>query len=75
MGHLLRWRELAKSASELTEFELSEKRKKQLVDILDKLEKFATEIEKSWGKTIIGRAVILNIRDFVSKIRETRFVS
>ena len=74
MGHIIRWRELAKSASELTEFELSPKRKKQLADILDKLEKLATEIEKAWGKSIIARAVVLNIRDFVSKIKETRFV-
>jgi len=74
VGHIIRWRELIKSASELTEFELSAERKEQLAGILDKLEKLATEIEKAWGKSIIARAVVLNIRDFVSKIRETRFV-
>jgi len=74
MGHLLRWRELLKSASELTELELSPKRKKQLADILERLEKLAAEIEKGWGRSIIARAIVLNIRDFVSKIRETRFV-
>lgn len=74
MGHIIRWRELIKSASELTEVELSAKRKEQLAGILDKLEKLATEIEKAWGKSIIARAVVLNIRDFVSKIKETRFV-
>ena len=74
MGHLVRWRELIKSASELTEIELSPERKRQLTEILDKLEKLATEIEKVWGKSIIARAIALNIRDFVSKIKETRFV-
>lgn len=73
MGHLLRWRELLKSASELTELDLSPRRKKQLADILERLEKLAAEIEKGWGRSIIGRAIVLNIRDFVSKIRETRF--
>lgn len=74
MGHLLRWRELLKSASELTELDLSPKRKKQLADILEKLEGLAAEIEKTWARSIIARAIVLNIRDFVSKIRETRFV-
>lgn len=74
MGHIIRWRELIKSACELTEVDISAKRKKQLANILDSLEKLATEIEKAWGKSIIARAVVLNIRDFVSKIKETRFV-
>jgi len=74
MGHFIRWRELIKSASELTELEPSAERKKQLADILDKIEKLATEIEARWGKTILGRALVLNARDFVSKLKETRFV-
>ena len=31
MGHIIRWRELIKSASELTEVELSAKRKEDFV--------------------------------------------
>ena len=75
MGHLIRWRELLKSASELTDIEIPEERKKQLASILDKAEKLAEEIEKAWGKSIIARAIVLNIRDWVAKARETRFVS
>jgi hypothetical protein len=75
MGHLLRWRELLKSASELTEIELPPARKRQLADILDRLERLAAEIEKGWAKSIIARAIALNIRDFVSKIRETRYAT
>jgi len=64
-----------KSASELTDIEIPEERKKQLASILDKAEKLAEEIEKTWGKSIIARAIVLNIRDWVAKVRETRFVS
>jgi hypothetical protein len=79
MGHLLRWRELLKSASELTEFDISDKRKEQFSDALVKAEKVAEELKKiSEGKgllAILARAVYLNVMDFISKVRETRFVS
>lgn len=78
MGHFLRWRDLLKSASELTEFDISDKRKQQFSDALVKAEKVAEELKKiGEGKgmlAVIARAVYLNMMDFISKVRETRFV-
>ena len=79
MGHLLRWRELLTSACELTEFDISDKRKEQLSDALVKAEKVAEELKKiGEGKgllAVVAHAVYLNIMDFISKVRATRFVS
>jgi len=75
MVHLLRWRELLTAASELTEIDIPEKRKEQLASILDRAEKLAEEIEKTWGKSVIAMAIVFNIRDWVAKVRATRFVS
>jgi len=79
MGHLLKWRYLLISASELTKFDISETRKEQFSDALVRAEKVAEELKKiSEGKgllAVVAHAVYLNMMDWISKVRETRFVS
>ena len=78
MGHLLRFRESAKALSELTQLDISPMRKEQLTKALARVERIAEDLKAiAEGKgllAILARAVYLNAVDFVSKIRETRFV-
>ena len=78
MGHLIRIRELLKSVSDLTKLDISPMRKEQLTRALARAEKIADQLkEVAEGKglsAILARALYLNIVDYISKIRETRFV-
>ena len=78
MGHLIRFRESAIAVSELTKLDISPMRKKQLTRSLARAEKIADQLkEDAEGKglrAILARTLYLNIVDYISKIRETRFV-
>ncbi len=78
MGHLIRFRESAKAVNDLTKLDISPMRKKQLTRALARAEKIADQLkEVAEGKglsAILARSIYLNIVDYVSKIRETRFV-
>jgi hypothetical protein len=75
MGHLIRTREVLVAADQLTSFDIPESRKVQFSNMLDKVETLINFIEARWGNTVLGRAIVLNMRDWISKVRATRFAT
>jgi len=78
MGHLFRVRNLIQSVSEKTTFEISPRRKVQLTKAIERAQKIQAELDKiSKGKgamAILARALSLNITDYITALKSTRFV-
>lgn len=78
MGHLLRFRDLIQSASELTTFDVSPKRKEQVSRLIKSGEKIQAELD-TWAKRggalgVVAKMVSLNLADYIRVLKGTRFV-
>jgi len=77
MGHLIRIRDIIQSVSEKTTWDISAKRKEQLLKAIERAEKIQADLEEmSKAKGLLGilaRAILLNLQDYIAVLKGTRF--